>query len=811
MKIGFSYSASSFVALAAALAAAPVLAQAGAADPQVDTGGMIGDIVVTAQRREERNQDVPIAITAFSNEALKQQNVTSGQDLNGVVPSLQVSTNGQATRGAEGYTFRGVSPTYLGGSSVVVYLAEVPLPQAFSTNQQGGPGNYLDLENVQALAGPQGTLFGRNTTGGAVLLVPHKPTNDLGGYVEASYGNYDYVGLEGVLNVPIVDDKLLVRVAGSYQDRDGFTKDLLWNKDRDDLHYYTGRLSILFKPSERLTNYLMAYGTHSSTNGTTYIHDRFNIPFLQNYPSPIPSCTGSCDFYVNLSNATRALGVRQVRLSVDAFDRTDTAGIINKTSFEISNELTLNNIVSYQHLKQNFATDEDGTPLQAGDIGTTNFPDGPVEGIPGTGYFNEAPYGPREDHSQYTEELQLQGSFLDNQLTMTVGGFYFRSSPSTQKLAQVFLCPAADTGTCGPVTQTYQVGSRSKALYGQATLDLGAFSTALSSLRLTGGFRYTWERVQGRSSYYALTPFGPYCVAKGILGTTPDDCEQSASLSYKAPTWTFGVDYKPLSNALLFAKISRGFKAGGYNAFSVRPETRTFQPEKVTSYEAGIKSDWRLGSIPLRLNVTGYYTDYASIQLGSSDTNASGGIGSRIIPASAKIKGVEAEASFRPFPALEIGGNLSYTDVEREEAVTPVDTVDCTGPVPAGGTISNRCVSGAVPKWTYTIRGSLDLPMPENWGDLSLYANYTHVGAMDYIDTSVDPAGHFDAYGLLNVSANWRNIGRSNIDVSLFATNLTNSLYKISTGALYSCCAFSSNIWGAPRMYGARVRYNFGG
>ena len=130
------------------------------------------EIVVTAQRREERAQDVPISLTAFSPQRLQQQNITQAQDLQASVPSLVVGNNGASNREAQVLTIRGQGSTYQASPGVVVYLNEVPLPAAISANQQGGPGNFVDLENLQVLNGPQGTLFGRNTTGGAVHLVP---------------------------------------------------------------------------------------------------------------------------------------------------------------------------------------------------------------------------------------------------------------------------------------------------------------------------------------------------------------------------------------------------------------------------------------------------------------------------------------------------------------------------------------------------------------------------------------------------------------------------------------------------------------
>jgi len=178
---------------------------------------IVADVIVTAQRREERAQDVPIVISAFSQERLQKLNVTQPQDLYGAVPSLVSGTQGQATRDVQSYSIRGQSTGFLASPGVQLYLNEVPLPSAISLNLQGAPGLFIDPENVQVLSGPQGTLFGRNTTGGAVLFQAHKPVDHFEGYVEGSVGNLNLNAFEGMINIP-VSDALMIRAAGAYQD-----------------------------------------------------------------------------------------------------------------------------------------------------------------------------------------------------------------------------------------------------------------------------------------------------------------------------------------------------------------------------------------------------------------------------------------------------------------------------------------------------------------------------------------------------------------------------------------------------------------
>ncbi|HWV13592.1 MAG TPA: TonB-dependent receptor plug domain-containing protein, partial [Sphingobium sp.] len=184
--------ATSMIAGVAATMFGPAAFAQAEAQPQgAEENVGLTDIVVTANRRAERNQDVPIAITALSADRLEQQGIAKEQDLQANVPSLVVGPNGQGSRESQSFTIRGQGATFQASPGVVVYMNEVPLPAGITLSQQGGPGNFVDLENLQVLSGPQGTLFGRNTTGGAVLLVPKKPTSEFGGWIKGEIGNYD--------------------------------------------------------------------------------------------------------------------------------------------------------------------------------------------------------------------------------------------------------------------------------------------------------------------------------------------------------------------------------------------------------------------------------------------------------------------------------------------------------------------------------------------------------------------------------------------------------------------------------------------
>lgn len=799
----------------------------------------IADIIVTANRRQENNQDVPLQITALSAERLQQQGIAKEQDLQANVPSLVVGPNGQGSREAQSFTLRGQGATFQASPGVVVYMNEVPLPSAITLSQQGGPGNFLDLENMQVLAGPQGTLFGRNTTGGAVLLTPRKPTDELGGWLQGTIGNYDARTIEGALNVPVVDDKLMVRVAGAFSDRDGYTRDIIWNKDRDDQHWYTGRLGVLFRPTERIENYLMVYGTRSSTNGAGLIHRQFNVGAMAalGLCSEAPG-TGpySCDVYRATTERANELGPRRTALGIDVFHETEIWGVSNTTDLELSDELTLRNIASYQRMRLRYRYDSDGTVLQQHDVDPGVLPADGVVTLPGAGtpvfYRNASAFKevPRDNFETFTEELQLQGELFDKNLTFTTGGFYFRQRPAgVQGGASVNYCAAIQTGQCDTSTQRYGVDQESMALYAQATLNFGLLTPALDGLRLTGGYRHTWDDIKGFSTNIQPNPAGlPGTVKCGATGITDvpqaqafDTCRFDARIKANAPTWTVGLDYKVIPEVLLYGRISRGYKSGGINALAVYDNKRTFRPEYVTSYEAGFKTDFHVADVPFRFNAVAYTVDYKDIQRAGADFNpGTNAGGSQIFNADARIRGVEVEASFRPWEGLELGGNFSHTDAKYKSFTFTSATgqADCNGGVGPGGTVNFTCLPFQyVAPYIWSIHANAEIPVGEGMGDLNFFISYSHT-SKQYTDTTAmpfeQPGAWLQPFGLLNMSLDWRNAVESGFDLSLFVTNATNKLYRISNTNVFQPTGgllYQSSLYGEPRMYGLRLKYSFGG
>jgi iron complex outermembrane receptor protein len=781
-----SFTAFSLTPLAFALATtmAPAQAQNVIDSPKVMT---LEEVVVTARRREESIQDVPVAITVMSAENLRAQRIETAQDLQGRVPSLVVGSAGQ-TRNAEAITIRGQGATYGASPGVVSYYAEVPLINDNITNGQGGPGKFFDLDNMQVLKGPQGTLFGRNTTGGALLISPQKPTNANEGYVKVSAGNYGAIGTEAVGNLVLIDDTLMVRAGLKTDKRDGFTKDVASGTEYDSRDYWTGRLGVTWKPTDNIENTLQGFYTKSADDGTGNVLTDINSGkvnlALWDQVSLIPNGCATFNYLTGSSNCGQdfvqqqdARGVRDVILSAQPRDRLTTWGVVNTLSVALNDNLNLRNILSYQRYQHSYRWDLDGSLVPFDDITTPS---------------NEK----QSDKSLLTGELQLQGDARDGLLEYVIGAYYEKSKPEGEQfqLANILFAPGSNSQ--GLETESY-------APYVQFTYDLGDTWEDIMGLKLTVGVRHTRDKLNAFSTYYGY-----------------HDVEVNDS----ATTWTAGLDYQLPSGVLLYGKASRGYKGSAFSAQAVNPALYTADPEYVISYEAGFKSDFALGEMPARLNMAVYYTDYEDLQRATSDIYQVQGepqprFGSAMYNiGSATIAGFEMEATVEPMEGLQLSLAYSYTDADYEDYDVPVGDPfgqeDCVGAiVPFGGYSDLSCTPFQfVAENQFSLSARYQLPVDTAYGDISGALTYSWMDDQYTAPAAIpssEPNSTIDSYGLLNLSLDWKSVMQSNFDVQVFATNLTDEKYRISNANLYQTLYVQSSIYGEPRMYGVALSYHW--
>jgi iron complex outermembrane recepter protein len=821
-RIAFSITAAVVAALGGVAAPTAAAADAGDSAPGPAT---IEEIVVTARRVKESMQDVPIAITALSGDSLQQEHITSNQDLMGKVPSLIVGSNGQV-RSSETFTLRGQGAAFLSSQGVVEYMAEAPVISGLFTSTQGGPGAFLDLDNLQVLKGPQGTLFGRNTTGGAVVLEPTRPTDEFGGYVQGQTGNYSDREFEGVLNVPVISDKLAVRISARSVDRDGFTTNLASDEKLDSEKYWTGRVGILFTPTDAVSNYLMLFNTDELDSGTGLVglainsgrpNDKTGIAYNEIYAiynllhgtHTLNGCAGfdalneTTGCGQSMVTAQNALGARTVDDPANSFNKLRTWGANDVYSWKLLDNLTFRDIASYSRLE----VLDDGDP--------SGFPSGFSTQVNAPNFYTT-------NVEQWTEEAQLQGKARDGNFKYTIGGYTDRYSPGG---------PMGTTTLTdgGLVTDenTYGVTRRSVAGYAQGVYNLGDLTPALSGLNLTGGYRYSWDTNSGFASgllnipeLAALKAAPTSCLVGSTL--VYPNCEVTATQHSSAPNWLLGADYKFTPKVLGYFHVTQGYKAGGFNALSVNPETRTFDPEYNRTYEVGLKSDFKIASMPTRIDAGVYRSNYTNIQRAATDANTTGGVGAALFNAgAATIEGFELETTMRPLERLELAVSYSYTDAYYKtfELLVPAAsaaTVDCTGAlITAGEHADLHCVPFAyVAKDQGSVSAHYTLPLRDSIGAVIVGGRYSYITRQYTSPTTLpsqEPFAYLSPYGVANFSIDWKSIMNGPVDGQFFINNAFNKLYRISNSDVFAVQSFTAAIYGNPMMFGVQVRYRFGG
>ena len=769
----------------------------------------IEEVIVTARRVSESLQDVPIAVSAFGADDLRREQINNAQDLQGKVPSLVIGANSQM-RNTETPSIRGQGAQFGAAPGVLIYFAEVPLPADLVANNQGGPGKFFDLQNLQILKGSQGTLFGRNTTGGALLLEPHRPEDAFSASLMAEASNYSGQGYEAVLNTPLIEDKLLARAGFKYFDREGFTRDVETGKDYDSKHYWTGRVGLTWRPADEIENYLLAYATRSRDNGTGNVIEDINkeglnrgilgaigLGMLPQLPDPLgvgPGClllnltAPSTNCGQDILDEQRARGYRRVSLSADPTDSLDTGGLIDQFSLRLDDDRVVRNIVSYSKFKHLYRWDVDGSRAVFVDY---NNPDGDYQA----------------DLHTVTEELQLQGTAFDSALRYVVGGYYERTEAEGISYANALFIEQVVIG--------YRQTKESYAPFVQGTYDLGALSDALSGLNLTAGARYTFDSTVGNASI----------TQRALDALTLVDVSYDASVKDQALTYTLGLDYRLGAN-LLYGKISRGYKTGGISPTSVTPSRYTYDSEFVTNYEIGQKSDFEIAQMPVRVNAALYYTDYDNLQKSSVDTYADPRrpglpqVGAAVVNAgAAQLYGLEIEATIKPFLGATLVGTYGYTHAEYTRfdlavgGVTP--QVDCSGQEIAVGDVAElSCVPfQQTPRHTFSLSARYLLPLDASWGDIEGSLTYAW-NDRQYTSTNTvpdqEPGSWLQSQGLLSGSARWSRVLGSNFDLQLFGSNLTNEKYRIANSNLWNFTYVRSSIYAEPRIFGLQLSYRWG-
>lgn len=781
---------SSTVLAFAALSGGAASAQDNSPAEQVQSADT--EIVVTARRREENLQEVPIAITAFNEEALAEKGVTNGFELQRAAPSLVASTSGNRTDGLT-YSMRGQSNTYgSGGASVIVYFADVPQ----TAGSAGAP--FFDLASVQVLAGPQGTLFGQSSTGGAVLFSPRRPGNDLEGYVKAGIGNLDYRRIEGALNIPL-GDTLAVRVAGNILRRDGFTYDVTNDLYLDNQREENWRVGVLWTPADWFENYLVADGRHARTNGTAYsLYQVFG-------PGQILPDGSFTDALAD----QQARGIRAVANSPDLPSPSYTVknwGLSNTSEFDFG-AVTVKNILGYRKTigVGSNTFDGDGTPLPILAV----YPAAPPPDLIPAG-FEDTP----ENGYTISNELQILGEALDGRLDWIVGGYYsHNNSGKSQNNFGVtsptynFLCtgptpfdpcpnpsppftlgdPPATTSFTGGSTYGEPSTRTSKAVFAQGTFAI------TDALNFTAGYRYSKDKVGTGLGYAIFSGVPPFLLPI----VTP-----ASSFNSSGSSWNLALDYKLSDNVLIYLSNRRGYKAG-QPASPLYPQDtghyfpEPIKPEKVTDFELGVKTEWSSGDVFGRFNVAGYYSDYKNIQRQVASAYSSSPIGFNV--ERARIIGLELLGNIA-YAGFSLDGTYAYTDATYTDFTNPF-------PGPGQDTDASDNPFGFVPKHKINVSARYETDLKDA-GILAMSLGYSWQSKFFYTEQSFNfPDAVVPGRELVNARIELSEIGGTQFSIAAFADNLTDEDY-IENGNL-DAGLVGRVFYGAPRTYGLELGYSF--
>ncbi|TNE37815.1 MAG: TonB-dependent receptor [Sphingomonadales bacterium] len=628
------------------------LASAGNAWAQESSDGaaQVDEIIVTATKTGQQSlQKVPLAVTAFSQAAIESRGATALADLAAYTPGFTYTFNGPwsitSIRGI------GTNNVFAGGDPSTTLQVD----GVYYGRTTGANVDFLDVERVEILRGPQGTLYGRNAIGGTVNVITQDPGNELMGRLKLTVGENSLIRPEGTISGPLITDKLSASISARYSSRDGYIKNLmpgghdLWDENRGSVR---GKLK--FTPSESLSIVLGA----DYTKADEY-YNGYTVRL-----SPVVAPDGfNPGFYETAEDFPDQSVVEQWGTSA-------------KITADLGGDTTLTSITAYRKSKMSLEADLD----------FTIFP-----------IFHTRKFF--EDQNQISQEFNLSGK--SGGLEYVVGLFGFREHANSYFNASLGL-PAFDF----LLTQGIDSVTKSFAAFGQGSYAL------TDQFKVTGGIRYTIDK-KTASNIYGAELFVPAGDPTNGLSTSVDQQPVGTGNIFNgqntrhAFTPKFGIDYQANADTLVYASVTRGFKSGGYNLL-VDPallDTAEYGPEKVWAYEAGLKL--RLPSVGGAFNLAGFYYDYKGLQV--NQFVFSGGQVVQFVnnAKGAKLKGVEAELNLKPIPQFEIGGALAYLDTQYDGNFPAVTTFG------GSATTDGNRLSDA-PKWSGNAYAQLNFGVGSN-------------------------------------------------------------------------------------------------
>ncbi len=730
-----------------------------AAAPAKDdsSNGSITDIVVTATRKESKLQSTPVAVSVIRDAFNSEQNVITTRDLAGQIPGLFTTPSG-ITPLTNTFFIRGIGnsdPIF--DPTVGVYIDDVYLPRAIN-----GMSDLTDVERVEVLRGPQGTLFGANSAGGAIRYVTRTPTDKFEASADAGYGSYNTVNVHGYVAGALVPGILDASLAVAHDQHDGYS----WNPSQQDYvnnqNTTGGRAKLLFTPTSQLKITLAADGTIDHSQAAQYVATTYNAtnPALSNLGAiaggTLYSPTQLAPYQPNVSYAGRY-----------PVNDSHAGGITARIDYNFDPHLSLHSISALRAFDQ--------APVNYNNDGQNRLPYDTAQPRAVDISDNYITY---KEH-EFTQEFQLQGNW--RVFDFTGGLYYLFENFSSNRIGYVTGLPQSDTALpAAPFDQIGDTRSFNYSTYLQGNLHL------TDKLTLTAGGRYiiehrefTFAGVNDDLDGNAIDPaLHPQVLTGGAIpslgvSVAPTQVNFNNSGVLNAKTWhsftpKAGISYQVTPTAFVFFDYAKGFDAGGFNNRALTLATALpYNPETVNTYEGGFKTDWF--NHRLRINATGFYNDYSDLQTAVSAYSPISGtyVRTRGNAPSAHTDGFELETSAQPTRNLSLTFNVTYLQTRYDDYSAP-----SYGTVPAYN-YSGKQFAGQ-PQWQYFAAATWSIPV-NRYGTIKLGASGNYQTSF-FSATHNSPQYRIPVHACATAFVNFETEDHR-WNFTLTARNLSNSFY----------------------------------
>jgi iron complex outermembrane receptor protein len=718
-----------------------------------------GDIVVTAQRREERLQQVPLSVSALSAASLEERGVANLRNITNFVPNVELSVSNRPTAGGSAYAawIRGVGSgdySFPTDPGIGLYLDNIYMARTL-----GGLLTLSDIERVEVLRGPQGTLYGRNTIGGAVNIVTRAPSlTKFSGELVGRVGTRGRIDGTASISAPLIEDVLGIKLSAGSFNQGGVGRRLITGERMNNENRLVFRAGLLFQPTSDFSVDIRAdYSRQRNRGSLAQIAEFYNTPAAiaryNTYAAPVRAAELGLPAGTIYDGRWVAPDGYSTYSNSPVLDNYDTGGASGVVKWDIADDVSLKSITGWRQIDTRIRVDGDNSPFLVSSTDET-FTD-----------------------QQFSQELQFNASFWDDRMKFVAGLFYFHETGKSQKFSQNYHGVYQVTGVASDARDTItnqDYDAKSYAAFWQLDAEL------VRSLTLTLG-----GRINRDEKTFAMEVLLPERNAVSVPFS-------SRSTSWDSFTPKVGLNWKPTEDLMFYASYSKGFKSGGFGLPTATSPATAYEPETLTTTEVGVKSQWLDRHITANLAL--WKSDWKDIQFNIIIPVGTGQVNVTQNGGSAHLKGFEAEFNARTDFGLSANLGIGYTESHFYNLAAGAGAVGITlaSPLPH------------IPRWT--VAPGLQYENESSLGRISMRADLHY--RSDQFLTIGDPTSFEKGYALLSARVSFQPAALEGWEFGVEGNNLTDKRYL---GYSQKAAAFGVqiNVPGDRRTVNFTVRKRF--